>query len=153
MIDLSIMPVFACQACIANVIAHQFPFIFPWFLLLVFYFIWEIIMLTHTKNLASPAEREAIDIRLNTLKETISKKFFIMFITTCLFFCCLFFLGPVVFISIVGLVNFIRSAVFFSSKLPSMTCYSLKARYITMSIMIILMMAVTFYLSLKYIPG
>ena len=61
-------------------------------------------------------------------------------------------LFPFVLVLLFGTIVFIKSIIFIF-KIPSISFYSLRTRYIIMHIMIIILMAVSYHMSVNYIAG
>ncbi len=83
-----------------------------------------------------------------------NRKYDVIVITSiCLFPFLLFWpTSPFMVMVIAGMIAFIKSIKFLFT-ISNVSAYSLKARYIIMQIMIIILMAVTFNLAVNYIPG
>ena len=82
-----------------------------------------------------------------------------IFATLFLYFLCstpfLFIMGtlfPFALFILFGTIVFIK-AIIFIVKMPSLSFYSLKARYIIMQVMILILMAVSYHMSVYYIAG
>jgi hypothetical protein len=61
-------------------------------------------------------------------------------------------LFPFALVLLFGIIVFIK-AIIFIFKIPSMSFYSLRTRYIVMQVMILILMAISYHMSVNYIAG
>jgi len=142
-------PAFACQVCVMDMMSHAIPFIYPWSLLMLFFFLWDLLVLLHMKLVCREGEREFIELRYKNIKV---KDIILLAIAFFLSFFAMLLAGPPFFIVLAGLVVFFRSFTF-RANIPFLPSYSLKTRYLVMNIALIIMMILSFYLAYSYVPG
>ncbi|MEQ8224961.1 MAG: hypothetical protein ABRQ37_21765 [Candidatus Eremiobacterota bacterium] len=120
---------------------------------MVLYFIWEFIILYYFKINSPSVEGEIIEMRLYSLRNLFTRRNYILIIILGILPFLLFWpVSPYIVILIAGMISFIKSILFLFKK-SHVSAYCLKARYVVMQIMVIILMVVTFKLAVNYIPG
>jgi len=116
---------------------------------MLFFFLWDLLVLLHMNLLCKNREGEFIKLRYKNIK---FKDVVIIFIALFISFFLMALAGPPFFIVLAGLVVFFRSFTF-RANIPFVPSYSLKTRYLVMNIAIIIMMFLSCYLAYTYVPG
>lgn len=135
---------------------HEYPFVLPWAVLLLTYFIWELCTIHFLKK-KYPHECEFLNFRFKGLR----LKHIIVIAAGPLLFCsCVGFqefpnniIAIVALITcILGGINFIKSTVFIIRS-PFVSFCSLKMRYIIFQLVIIVMLFISWIMTNIHIPA
>lgn len=145
-------PVLACGVCMQAAFFHGFPFIMSWLVLLLFYSIWDLNFLEYVRKSVSSCESEIINYRLINIKLFIRKILLVVLLCSLLCFPFAGLVLPVFILIVLGGINFFGSFIFLLSNFSGLG-YNIKLRYIVIQIVILLLMAGTYYIGVNRIPG